>query len=52
MSDDGDTGQSFTLPAEHVLHREHSLAGVTMNEHLSGKAQCPEIRRPPLDFYK
>jgi hypothetical protein len=52
MSDDGDTGRSFMLPAEHGLRREHSLAGVTMNEHLSGKARCPEIRRLPLDFYK
>ena len=52
MSDDGDTGRSFTHPAEHGLHREHSLAGVTMNEHLSGKAQYSKIRRLPLDFYK
>jgi hypothetical protein len=42
MSDDGDSGQSFTMPAERGAHRERSLTGVAVNEHVSGKAQCSD----------
>ena len=41
-SDDGDGGQSLSVPAKRLAHGEHSRAGVTVNEQIPGKPQRAE----------
>jgi hypothetical protein len=39
MSNEGDSGQSVTMPAERAAHPKHSPAGVTMNQQALGEPQ-------------
>jgi len=39
MSDDGDNGQSVTMPAERAAHPKHTPPGVRMNQQALGEPQ-------------